>query len=1519
MTDRVIEDAKTRARELVDYLAEMTQAAERDPKLDVLATSQGGAWPVLWLEELPEDIEPPGEEEILRVPPPAYTMQPPPPPELREWLEPDRTWPYDGPEPELLSEVRADPWTAVLELDPGTPNEAPSAEPSREVVQLFERWLAEWRHWAQERLVAERIRPVYEFLEDAAKTIEQRDDEYELVLAQGLIRWTGPDGRRVRRHLEVEQVTAVLERGSADAVVTGLGVSRRWEDRQVLGHVESYDGNRGAEARGALAEAADAEDRAEYVRRLGTWVNRLVNVEALPADAGTHAADTDDQLRVADAPALVLRPRNRAALAEAYKQISRELQDPETPVPVALAQLVIDTEPSDRQRWVTDQGGESGDFLGQDPRFPLEANPQQERVMELLRTETGVVVQGPPGTGKTHTIANLMSALLARGQRVLVTSQKDQALRVLRNKIPPELRRLCVLLTGGSRGSAKELQQSLEALSDAVASSDAAALRISAQSLSDERSAIKARAEVLNRRIQELREVEYTRHKSVVPWLGGDRYAGTLGDIVRRVKTGEASYGWFPEPRGGAVGGPPPLTNGEALELRRLFLGDGPERRARVSQWVPEPTELPSAAEFVTLLQERTTAEEKTLAVETPISRELAKLPRETVDYLSQLRRYALEKMSALGYDDTGHPVTAPTWVARALGDLLAGHASGLWGTVMGVRGEAARLQSRLHAQGNDYVVDLPPVSSADIGRARGEFNAAKAFLDYLRRGGRFKRFASTEQKAAQPFISRVTVNGAAPNSPETLAAALERLEAEIATLQLVDKWADCGVDVPTGRLNSTLSDLTDRDRYLAAIQHVVDLHQILVQQVEPVGLGRTIDTPERLLNLLAQVEPALLRLRSEESARRVSELESRMRQIATRADACPETAAVLTALREGDAQGYERALGTLTAVREQKALAQRQADLAARLAPAHLELRELLAETADDVVWEDRLADLDEAWAWYEARRFVTSKRTAQEERRLAEEFRLMEDQLKSVTARLAATEAIRECLERMTDAHARALRSFRQHKLKVAGGQGKNAHQYQAAARQAMDKAKTAVPAWVVPLPTLLDNIPLERNSFDVVIVDEASQVGMEQLFLLWLAPRVIVVGDDKQCTPGEARLGTHDRIQAGLQRHLANADHDIRQNFTAKTDLYGLLSARSGKDAVIRLREHFRCVPEIITWSSTQFYGTKDQPGLIPLRERSAGDLEPLVVSHVTDGFTEGRDARVRNPVEAKLIAEQLAACIDDPRYRDKTFGVVVLQGRGQVRLLEHEIAERIPPDVRIERKIRVGVASDFQGDERNVIFLSMVAAPPPNGRRLRAQRMLMYQQSLNVAASRAEDQLWMFTSVGLEHLAPDDLRASLLGYMLDPPSMYGRSPDLEDVSDDRPTAPFESLLEQRVFSEIKRRGYHVVPQYAVGARSLDLVVVGEGARVAVECDGHRHHMSPDQVVADARRDRELARMKWEVVRIRESEFEFDRDKELGRLWPVLVMRGVRPHASGDQRFDGWSPVSLTDEDDERDVDE
>ena len=165
-------------------------------------------------------------------------------------------------------------------------------------------------------------------------------------------------------------------------------------------------------------------------------------------------------------------------------------------------------EAGERLAWLEEDGAASGEVLGADPLFPLPANPEQMRIMERLRGNNGVVVQGPPGTGKTHTIANLISALLAEGQRVLVTSQKAQALRVLRDKLPDEVAQLCVSITDLERGGSAELEGSVKAMSNRYAAFDAAAHDDEVARSEQRRAELRARVDALTDQVRELRETE---------------------------------------------------------------------------------------------------------------------------------------------------------------------------------------------------------------------------------------------------------------------------------------------------------------------------------------------------------------------------------------------------------------------------------------------------------------------------------------------------------------------------------------------------------------------------------------------------------------------------------------------------------------------------------------------------------------------------------------------------------------------------------------------------------------------------------------------------------------------------------------------------------------------------------------------------------------------------------------------------------------------------------------------------
>jgi very-short-patch-repair endonuclease len=189
------------------------------------------------------------------------------------------------------------------------------------------------------------------------------------------------------------------------------------------------------------------------------------------------------------------------------------------------------------------------------------------------------------------------------------------------------------------------------------------------------------------------------------------------------------------------------------------------------------------------------------------------------------------------------------------------------------------------------------------------------------------------------------------------------------------------------------------------------------------------------------------------------------------------------------------------------------------------------------------------------------------------------------------------------------------------------------------------------------------------------------------------------------------------------------------------------------------------------------------------------------------------------------------------------------------------------------------------------------------------------------------MWLFHSVTPDQLSGKDLRRSLLTYMLNPPPPYPPSPPLGTVSPDHQQAPFQSLFEQRVFLEIKERGYHVVPQWEVNGKFIDLVVIGDHGRLAVECDGSPYHSSPEQIRHDTERERELRRAGWTFWRIRSSAFALSPQEALTGLWEQLTALGIHPlpsatdpHAPSPAK--AWIPVDLPNgdgEDDDEDEDD
>lgn len=1416
---------------------------------------------VRWLFDLPDeltlDVEAGPGETVLSIDPVASEPPPAPPAPIEPWLN------------------RADIRDSALDA-PGLSDGIPD-QSRDEVVRHYRHWLHRWQAWAEaDRLLAPR-RSWYDDLARAGRQLEQQDDVYELVIGTGLLTWSTPTGE-IRHPLLTTRVDIRTDLATGRVnVVIPHDATTCFDDRSLLEGQADFESQRPQlvrdEIRSSPAVPLDDHNKELLARWQALALRRALPYEHSwkPSEPGERGPD----LRFA--PAIILRERDRTSLIDYFDRMLEALSGPGAMAPLGLAQLLSALEPEDRLAWLEREGATDAGTVGGDPLFPLPANPEQRQIIDRLRTDNGVVVLGPPGTGKTHTIANLLSALLARGQRVLVTSQKAQALRVLRDKLPPEIQKLCVSMTDVSRGGSRELDESVTALSDRYSTFSGARHDKEARRRTAARNAARGRVAELTERIRGLRASETDVHPPVA-----HGYEGTKARIAERLHHHGPACDWMPTPFPAAAPPDPPLSADELVDLRRLLASRTPERVARVRQLFPDMSSVPTGVAIRALVDAEAAAAARARDAATGLSRALSALDRADLAAIRAEVDRAQGALHSLALD--ADPAVWPDdWRRRAIGDGLARRELGVWQQLAQLGGHAAAAHGRLNRIGLRSVV-LPPFDQHGPGSFVGQLNAGRALAAHLAAGNELKkRFKPAVQKQAGRLLEGALVDGAPVTDAALLDCVMATLEAEHTATVLAGHWALVGVyldpSLPTPRRIAQLADLAtalDNVLELVAARDAVD------QRLAARGVRVPLASPSDWVGFAGALSAVQARLEAERATQALHDMAARFDLEAQSPAAAPEIGGLAAAVAERDVGAYEAALRALATAPAEQAEQRRCDELSGRLHRAHPVLGDLLARTRRDDEWDQRLASFAAAWAWGKAKTFLDSLREPGLEDRLEAELREAVDRVGRTTAELAAEEAWGECLLRMSAHQEQALRSYRSNIEDRGKGKGRWAPRYAAAARAAMIEARDAVPAWIMPLRDVVDTVPPDQNSFDVVIIDEASQASIESLFLLWLAPRVIVVGDERQCAPSQVIRGELQPIFDRLDDYLADVPDYLRLAFTPKSNLFSLLQTRFG--SVIRLREHFRCMPEIVGWSSGQFYA--DAP-LVPLRQFGAERLPPLRTVHVSGAFTEGNSTRLRNPVEAEALVKRVLACLDDPAYDERTFGVVVLQGSGQVRLIEDLLQQRVSPEEWETRRLRVGTPPDFQGDERDVVFLSMVVAD-----RRRAVTAREWQRRFNVAASRGRDQMWLFHSVTPDLLSPTDLRRSLLSYMSNPPAplAVARFDDL--TWDSAMRDPFESRFEQRVFVALRDKGFHVTPQVDVNGRRIDLVVSGAKGRLAVECDGDGWHTGREEQLADLDRELELHRAGWMFWRVRESEFYVDPAAALSGLWTTLESRGIKP---------------------------
>lgn len=211
---------------------------------------------------------------------------------------------------------------------------------------------------------------------------------------------------------------------------------------------------------------------------------------------------------------------------------------------------------------------------------------------------------------------------------------------------------------------------------------------------------------------------------------------------------------------------------------------------------------------------------------------------------------------------------------------------------------------------------------------------------------------------------------------------------------------------------------------------------------------------------------------------------------------------------------------------------------------------------------------------------------------------------------------------------------------------------------------------------------------------------------------------------------------------------------------------------------------------------------------------------------------------------------------------------------------------------KRRIQAGISGEFQGDERDIMLLSMVDSASSEGP-LRATgegAFELIKKRYNVAVSRARDQLWVVHSFDPDlHLKASDIRLKLLQHVRDPlASLRAYNQEVGKT---------ESPFEREVLKRLTDAGYKVKSQWQVGYYRIDMVIEGGGKRLALECDGDRYHPM-EKLADDMERQAILERLGWQFVRIRGSAFY--RNSELA-MRPVFGRLGeleIPPEANIDE---------------------
>ncbi|WP_373281953.1 AAA domain-containing protein [Compostibacillus humi] len=1048
-------------------------------------------------------------------------------------------------------------------------------------------------------------------------------------------------------------------------------------------------------------------------------------------------------------------------------------------------------------------------------------------------------------------MANLVSHFLAEGKRVLITSQKENPLRVLKSKIPEEIQDLCVPVLGGGRDSLQEIEKSINTISEKLGELDTDKLKRDVNIYLKELHESKRKESKLLNQLKDYTEKEGT----VLRYKGEELFRY---DVAKRLVNSNVNYEWILDDV--EMESEFPLNEVEFKELWSL------RDQLNANDLKLYNTNLPKIDVHIRnekAFQELVNDGEKLAKGKDEGLKQLEshQLPSDisTIDEIINDFKTILHFKHVL--QDEGYK--------SVLNDLRAG----------GIREERWRNlvddmeenRTQLFQYYNRLVTHEVKLPNKNIDELKKDMEITKERLESGRKPNLiFFLFKGKQTKYLfeDPVLNEKPISTLDDLNPLEDYIKYQELKVETARI----------FNGNMKEINHSIIEHSEPrfphilEERLNELKTVIKVFEIINNLEEKLSLSHVnLYSVDDVKALLENAEQAKAYLEYKKWLEIYQKELLDLKSFAEKENTHSIIYEIIEAFEDKDTQKWGVILSQLLELYETKKDVYRFYELLDKMNNIlPLTKKSIEMSVGEELEYPDnylKAFELKKLRTWLDQTKNINPSKL----RSLIEKEKNYQRELIKNIVRDASWKSQ---IERITDKEKRALSSWKTYIKRYGKGTGKN-KRYLYSARKAMKNAQSAIPVWIMPITQVLENFPITNEKFDVIIFDESSQCDIFSANVLLRGKKIIVVGDDEQISPQSIGVNDDD-VKELANRYLPDIPNS--DLFDGNISLYEIAEQTFPKEGKLMLREHFRCVPEIIQFSNDLSYGGEMIPLRLPLEEEK---LDPPVMAvKVDDGYNDEKEKDINWP-EAEAIANDIFEIVHDPKYKDQTIGVIALQGNKQHKLLETLIRDKIGDAEYVARKIICGNPYDLQGDERDIVFLSMVVAPNRNFRPLTKPGE---KQRFNVAASRAKNQMRLYHSVDTNELKSSDYRYALLSYCKNPTRVNQELEDLEQLC--------ESPFEIDVLKMILAKGYKVTPQVKVGGYRIDFVIEGIRDRLAVECDGEKWH-GPEKFEEDMQRQESLERAGWKFWRIRGREFYFNRKKAMESLWSKLDEIGIEPN--------------------------